>query len=295
MLDFKSFTGQAMVDLRTLLDLQKFRTCDYTVGGLYMWREYFRQQYAVSGGMLICSAEYLDKGTCFSVPVGYGDAEKALSELSDHCRSMGIPLRFCCVTNDGLEILRNNLGEPSEIIEYRDWADYLYPYENFLGYRGKKLVTPRNHVNRFIREFPQYEYRVLDESMIPEAKDFINRNEQIFDKDSALSKEDFIRSVEVLDHFEEFGFTGGLLTVDNNTIGLSVGEAVGDTLYVHIEKAIRSYSGAYPMLASLYAKQNADSRLLYINREDDSGDEGLRHSKLGYHPCEIIMKYVVSY
>ena len=295
MLDYKPFTCQAMVSIQPLLDRQTFRTCDYTVGGLFMWREYFRQLYAVTDGMLVCSAEYLDKGTCFSFPVGKGDEAAALLAIKDDCETRAIPLRFCCITEEALGRLTEILGRPSEVIEYRDWADYLYPYDNFLGYRGKKLVTPRNHCNRFRREYPQYEYRPLDDSLIPEAKRFLLENAAVFDKEAALAKEDFVRAVEILDHAMSFGFTGGLLSVDGKNIGLSVGEAVGDTLFVHIEKALASFSGAYPMLASLYAAQNASPDLKYINREDDSGDEGLRHSKLEYRPCDIIMKYVVCY
>lgn len=284
-----------MAEIRPLLDLQSFRTCDYTVGGLYMWREYFRQYYTVTDGMLVCSAEYLDKGVCFSVPVGGGSMEKALGSIRRDCAERGIPLRFCCVTEEGKKLLTDVLGEPEEVTEYRNWADYLYPYENFLGYRGKKLVTPRNHCNRFMRDNPQYVYMPVDASLIGEAKAFLLGNAPAFDKEAPLAKEEFKRAVEVLDHFVSFGFTGGLLYVDGRPVGLSIGEAVGDTLYVHIEKALTEYSGVYPMLASLYAKQNADEKLRFINREDDSGDEGLRRSKMEYRPCEIINKYVVSF
>ncbi|MBO4562643.1 MAG: DUF2156 domain-containing protein [Clostridia bacterium] len=284
-----------MAEIRPLLDLQTCRSCDYTVGGIYMWREYFRQLYAVRDGMLISRAEYLDKGTCFSMPVGGGDIDAALDAIQADCRERGIPLRFCCITKGDIGRLTEHLGCPSGVIEYRDWADYLYPYENFLGYHGKKLVTPRNHCNRFVRDYPQYVYRALDSSLIQEAKRFLLDNAPAFDKEAPLAKEDFIRAVEILDHVELFGLKGGLLSVDGKTIGLTVGEAVGDTLYVHIEKALTEYSGAYPMLASLFAKQNASKELLYINREDDSGDEGLRKSKMEYRPCELIEKYVVCF
>ena len=260
-----------------------------------MWREYFKQKYLVKDGMLICSADYLDHGPCFSMPVGSGDLASSLEFIKSYCKANDIPLRFCCITEDGVTKLAEYLGEPSSVIEYRDWADYIYPYENFLGYHGKKLVTPRNHCNRFMREYPQYEYLPLSPAALGKAKDFLIENSAAFEKPAPLAKEDYHRSIEVLDHAEAFGFTGGMLSVDGRIIGLSVGETVGDTLYVHIEKALKEYSGAYPFLASLYAKQNASDSIRFINREDDSGDEGLRHSKLEYHPCGIINKYVVCF
>ena len=284
-----------MTEIRPLLDYQKTRSCDFTVGGIFMWREYFGQKYAISDGMLTAIVNYFDKGLCYSFPVGTGDINKALEVIRRDSNERGIPLRFCCVPEELIGELTAYYGEPLAVTEYRDWEDYLYPYSNFLGYHGKKLVTQRNHCNRFVKDHPDYDYRALNGELIPEAKSFLLDNEALFKKDLPIVHEDFIRTLEVLDYFDSFGFTGGLLSVGGKTIGLTLGESIGDTLFVHVEKALTEYSGVYPMLAMLYAKQNADDRLLYINREDDSGDRGLRWSKTEYRPCGLITKFVVEF
>lgn len=261
-----------------------------------MWREFFRERFTVKDGMLICSADYLEHGECYSMPVGTGSLENALEAIRSHCTESGMPLQFCCITEEGVKALAQVLGAPAEVVPFRDWADYIYPYSNFMGYHGKKLVTQRNHCNRFIKEHPQYEYKpILSADDAAAAKHFLLSSAPSFAKEAPLAKEEYVRAVEAMDHFFEFGFTGGLLSVDGRTIGLSVGEVVGDTLYVHVEKALKEYGGAYPMLASLYAKQNASKDILFINREDDSGDPGLRYSKLEYRPSDIIVKYVVRF
>jgi hypothetical protein len=41
------------------------------------------------------------------------------------------------------------------------------------------------------------------------------------------------------------------------------------------------------------AAHSAAPSLRYINREDDSGDLGLRQSKLAYRPCALLEKSIV--
>ncbi len=295
MLSFKPLTPQAMVEVEPLLGRQAFRSCDYTVGGLFMWREFFNERYAVVGDMLVCRVDFLDLGHCYTFPVGSGDIKQALLAIRQDAIERDIPLRFCCITEDGVGQLSDILGQSSDKLDYRDWADYLYTHESFCTYAGKKLVTQRNHCNRFVRDFPQYSYEAIDASNIDRVKSFFVTNEAHFEKTSALAREEYVRALEIMDYFDAFGFVGGILMVDGEVIGVTVGEVVADTLYVHIEKALTDFSGAYPMLASLFARQTSDAKVKFINREDDSGDDGLRRSKLMYRPVDILMKCVVSF
>ena len=76
--------------------------------------------------------------------------------------------------------------------------------------------------------------------------------------------------------------------------GFSLGEIIGDTLFTHIEKADRDYEGCYQMLVAQFAQQFAGESVAFINREDDTGDLGLRTSKLSYHPVALLEKYTVT-
>ena len=295
MFELKQFTPQAMVEIRPLLALQKYRSCDYSIGGIFMWREFFGELYTVERDMLICTADYFEEGFCYTMPVGSGSLSEALELIKADSRERNVPLRFCCITEEGLAELTQILGEPKRVTAYRDWADYLYPVENFLGYHGKKLVTPRNHCNRFMRDYPQYVYEPITSANIASAVAFLAEKAEGLQKTSPIAIEDHKRAVEIMEHFELFGFIGGILSVDGKVIGVTAGEIIDDTLYVQIEKALTEYSGAYPMLSQLFAKQAASDTVKYINREDDSGDEGLRRSKTEYRPCELINKQTVEF
>ena len=96
-------------------------------------------------------------------------------------------------------------------------------------------------------------------------------------------------------NMEQLGLTCGILRSSGRTVGITIGERLNsDTFVVHIEKALSEVNGAYPMLCNQLAKAGA-SQLSYINREEDMGIEGLRKSKLSYHPVFLLDKYTVCF
>ena len=78
-------------------------------------------------------------------------------------------------------------------------------------------------------------------------------------------------------------------------MAFTAGETVGDTLILHIEKMRHDISGAGEAINKLFAERmlSAHPEIVYINREDDSGDPGLRYAKESYHPEFKLRKYNV--
>ena len=72
-------------------------------------------------------------------------------------------------------------------------------------------------------------------------------------------------------------------------MAMSLAEKCGDTLIIHVEKALYSHQGAYPTLVQAFAAHFGGD-CTYINREDDAGDQGLRTSKLQYLPVRLAGK-----
>ena len=85
-------------------------------------------------------------------------------------------------------------------------------------------------------------------------------------------------------------FLGGGMFDGDRLIALSLAEKCGDTLIIHIEKALYSYTGVYPTLVQAFATAFGDG-CQWINREDDAADRGLRTSKLQYGPAKLAPKY----
>ena len=93
---------------------------------------------------------------------------------------------------------------------------------------------------------------------------------------------------------KELELKGGILRVGGEIVAFTLGEPVSDdTFVVHIEKAHAQVRGAYQMINQQFlAHEVAD--YTYVNREDDTGDEGLRKAKLSYRPAFLVEKGTVT-
>ena len=117
---------------------------------------------------------------------------------------------------------------------------------------------------------------------------------RVINGEDSVSPETRKKVLEVIDHYDRYGMTGGMLLAEGKIIGFSMGEILGDTIYIHIEKSIRDKKGAYQMLTNQYLKHYCTQDITYVNREEDMGDEGLRRSKNAYHPLKVLKKYTVE-
>ena len=170
--------------------------------------------------------------------------------------------------------------------------DYIYDLGDFISLTGKKWNGQRNHINRFKKTYPDHSVKVIETSEDIEAV----RGFFLFLKTSRLKSfsaafEELERIDEAMTMFSELGLCGAYITVDGKVVAASLGEIVGDVLFSHVEKALVEYTGVYPMMANSFASLFGSS-LRYLNREEDDGDEGLRRSKLSYHPVILKEKYV---
>ena len=94
--------------------------------------------------------------------------------------------------------------------------------------------------------------------------------------------------------FEELELTGGVLRVDGEVVAFTIGEPLcGDTFVVHIEKALSRVPEAYAMINQQFVCHSCmDYR--YVNREEDTGSEGLRQAKRSYRPAFMVEKGFVT-
>ena len=292
MLDFRPLELRHIPLLRPILDQKQERICDDTVGGVFLWRDYFHMDFALKDGNLFLRARLPESGqTVFSIPMG-ADPLRGMDDQEEYCRETGTDLCYSTVPEPALPLLRAR-WPLARVEEEADWADYLYSYADLTELPGKKYASKRNHVSRFMREYEDWRFEEITPENLPAVRAFYDRFIEHNAKDSDTFWEDERKVVEVLEHYGEYGFVGGALWVEDQVVGMAMGETRDDTLFVHIEKADTAFNGAYPMMVTHLPRLFERPGLRYINREDDAGDPGLRKSKESYYPVEMLKKYKV--
>ena len=292
MLEFHPLQLEDLPKLRDFFAYSGSRICDTTPGTVFMWRDMYHTEWAVHDGSLYFKVDYPGLGPTFTLPLGGGRPEH-YRQIAGYCCRRGMPISFYPVPKDELDRLQTAFPN-SAAIPTRDAYDYLYRAEDLQFFRGKKLSGQRNHVNKFLKTYGNWSFRVITPEDLPAVGAFLDRYAAGVDKPSASFHEDLAKTREVLGNYTTYDMLGGMLLVEGEIVGFSLGEIVGDTLFTHIEKADRDYQGCYQMLVAQFAQQFAQDGVHFINREDDAGDPGLRTSKLSYHPVALLEKYTVT-
>ncbi len=263
-----------------------------------MWIDYFGYQRAIVGGDTLFIkglSEDFSRRPAFSLPVGRMPLAEAVETLREHCRATGDELFFSAVPEDRLDELKE-LGV-EYIEELPDWADYVYRASDLATLSGKAYSKKRNHVNRFIADNPGYALEPISAANLPELIAFFSALDiESAKADPVMAEYEREQCLDVLRNFGSYPFEGAILRDGTGAIvAFTAGEISGDTLVLHIEKMRHDVSGAGEAINKLFAERmlSLHPAIEYINREDDSGDPGLRFAKESYHPAFKLRKYNV--
>lgn len=273
-MDFKKIEKQDFEEINKYLLLDKTRSCEKIGGAIMMWRAFYDIEWAVYNETLII--KYNEEKPFYLIPIGK-DPRGAVLALGTATYTS-----VCAQDFDKIE------GEGVEIIPNRDNFDYIYEAEKLRTFAGKKLHAKRNFLNRFKSTY-KYEF-ILDGNKTDLSNFFI----QIDKKQphtSDTGQAELSATLDLLENREYYHLRTGEIRVNGQIICATIGTQVDDTLYVQVEKADKDYVGAYQVIVSEFVK--AFPTAIYVNREDDLGEEGMRTSKLSYKPLYLLEKHTV--
>ena len=299
MFEFRKIELSDRSEIIKRLAVSDNRGCEYSFANNCAWQRLSNSLICIYGDFYILMG-YSDGKPFVFFPAGVKrDTEgKAriialFDELEAYFSTLGCKLRVFSVRRDDLPWLTDVYGDRISYSFDPADSDYIYNASDLIELAGKKYHGKRNHIKRFMEN--DWSFSPINESSIDECVIFTTEiyNDNGDTRGSASIEQyaihTFLMNMDALD------LKGGILRVDGDIVGLTIGEQLNsDTFVIHIEKARSDIKGAYPMLFNQFVKMYA-SGMRYINREEDMGIEGLRRSKLSYHPEFLLDKYMVCF
>ena len=291
MLTFRPVTQRDAGRLRRYYENCEYELCEYSLGTKLMWRNWLKPYWAEAAGCLII--RNTDDGRwVFDYPVAgpEGDEDAALCAIEAECLAAGVLPVISVVPESraGRLLQRYPYVHVSNV---RTWRDYLYYREDLQLFAGRRYSGQRNHIRKFQARCPGAVFRALTAEDRAAVEQFWTDYEAEFPKgDNPRALDELKYAKRMLRLAGKPWFRTGGYFDGEKLIALSLAEKCGNTLIIHIEKALYSYTGVYPALVQAFVTAFGEG-CEYINREDDAADKGLRASKTQYGPCRLAPKY----
>jgi len=259
----------------------------FTFSSLVSWGVLYNYQWAVSDGTLLLKFTTVeDEQEHLMQP--FGDFPKSLQDkILRYAKSLNYKLTIFGASTEFIEKYPGFVSYFNKT-EVREFDNYLYLTENLALLNGRDFQSKRNLINQFESK-NIWTSEALSSANIPDCIDILTK---IYDQDD-LNAEFYLRyELSALDfvlkHFAQLGEEGILIRSHGKPVAFSIYEQLNASTYVvHFEKAMKEYKGLYQLVNRETAKNILSKGFMYINREEDLGIEGLRKSKLSYHPVEL--------
>lgn len=295
MLNFKLIEPQDSEWLVPLLHASGYMTSTYSFVTLYMWSKAYNTQVAAFGDHAIARSDR-DGTLRYLYPAGHGDEKEAVDAIIQDIRQQGKPAFLYGVSVEAKQRLEQWYPGLFEIEAARGDYEYIYDRAELAELPGKKFQKKRNHVSRFVRENPDWEFHPLTSEAVPQVRQFNREWASMPDnrEDEGIQMEH--EAIEMLfDHFDQLPLEGGYITAGGRIVAFSFGSAINERIFdTNVEKALYEVNGAYNIINREMARQVC-GRYEMINREDDVDSEGLRKAKLSYNPVIIEPKYRATF
>ena len=296
-IDFKCLSLDDKDLIENYVDKENLESYEYLFSSLYMWRKLNNVKYAIINDSLVIEKNEEGKGTFYAQPLKYN--KEKLTEIVDTLieRNTNFTDReylFGDVDGSFIEDLKKYTDFKIEAIEDVNDFEYVYNTSDLIELRGKKYHSKKNHFNSFEKSY-EYEIKEINnEKVIIDCLMLLHKwHEEVA---VTVDKEMLMEIDAIKDLFSElhfFDLKSIAIYVDGELAGFSVGEIVNDKMAViHVERGEIAYKGVYAFLNRKFLMESfADTE--FVNRQEDTGNAGLRKAKQSYHPAKMVKKYLV--
>ena len=249
----------------------------------YLWRHSTGLLYDIQDDFLFLFEKRYNYAA--PLPLGNGDIFKALEKVKEYKRYIGGNNLVYCIDEDKVKLFKDLY----EINEEPDFAEYVYLADDLVNLAGKKYHAKKNHLNQFVKN-NEYTYEKISASDIPLVMDLLEQWNEKKEYSTDLNVEKQAIN-ELLNYDIGVDYKAGAILSDNKVIAFAIGERISeDMACVYFEKADTNIKGSYAVINNEFIR-NEFSDVMYINRQEDLGLEGLRKAKESYNPAFKIKNY----
>ena len=297
-ISFKCLTIEDKDLIEKYVDKEELESYEYLFSSLYMWRKLDNVKYDIVNDVLVIEKNEEGKGTFYAQPLKYN--KEKLTELVDMLieRNDDFTDRdylFGDVDERFIEDLKKYTDYKIEIKEDINDFEYVYNTNDLIELKGKKYHGKKNHVNSFEKSY-EYEIKAIDNEKV--IKDCIILLHKWHEEVAVTVDKEMLMEIDAIkDLFSElhfFDLKSIAIYVDGELAGFAVGETVNDKMAViHVERGETDYKGIYAFLNRQFLIESF-SDIEYVNRQEDTGNAGLRKAKQSYHPVKMVKKYLVK-
>ena len=263
------------------------RFCDLTPGNLLVWEDYLSSCCAEADGRLYLRFRRLDGRLCHMTADGK-ITEEDLNRLAASARAEGTELCLFPLSPAKAEALAAACG--GRVTTVLGTADYLYDAEALSTFHGHRYNGQRNHINKFLSLYADWACVPAAEVGGDLLREFLDRYFAQTVAGAPAHEAEHTATCRLLSLPGLGGMCADVLLAGGRPVAMAMGEVLGDTLYVHVEKAFREVPGAYQMIVREFTARHTGDGVRYVNREEDDGNEGLRTAKEALHPVALLEK-----
>ncbi len=279
-------------------EIEKFTTSfepysDFNFTSLFCWNTNGQTEVSILNGNLVLKLpDYLTSKLVYSL-MGDNLIDQSIRELLDMVKVLKL------VPEAVVEKIDTKVD--FKITEDRNNFDYLYSLADLSQLGGSKFKKKRNKSNSFVKAHQDFELVVNAHHSIGKAlAEKLGQVDRLWANQASRSQGDILSERKAIDtlisHSSGFDLLVVEVSVDEAIKAFSINEKLsGHYAICHFEKALKiHHQNIYTFLASQTATEIKKLGCEFVNWEQDLGLEGLRESKMSYHPTRMLKKYTVS-
>jgi hypothetical protein len=225
------------------------------------------------------------------------DLNSTIEEMKVYySKSYGSPLKIKECSEDFINEMKE-CGFSFSREKIREQWEYIYKVEDLADLSGRGMHKKKNRANKFEREHPDYNFRMLtdlDENNVMDFYDYwCSFRECKNNKNLAFER----KALETLFELKRMDYPveGGIGFDGNRMVGFVLGTRLNKKLFVVLSEKgelDNKYEGVYAVLNRDIARQ-INGKYVFLNLQQDLGIKGLRKSKLSWKPelllvCDVV-------